>query len=234
MQLPWHCFGVKRVKFLFRVIIFIIACEREYQMKKIICLFCLILSLVTLGCGTITKEEAKEAFEKKDYKTALKGFWELAKKGDAYSQMMMGIIYFNGHGTKKNENLAVSYYRKSAQNGYTEAQCRLGMYLLGPKGAIVSSSKEGEKWLLEAAEKGHEEAQNFLALSYSTGLGLKKNEPQAYYWWTVLSLHGKNPKLRKEAKKFLGDPMGYTSYATRLSSKDYIGLGKKAKAWKPK
>ncbi len=172
--------------------------------------------------------------KKKDYKTALKAFKTLAKQGDGYSQMMVGAMYFGGNGVAKDNYEGLDWYKKAAKSGYTEAQFRLGSVLLSGVGGIPMDSAEGEKWLLTAAEKGHEEAQNFLALSYSTGMGLKKNNAQAYFWWTILSEHGKNKELKKEAKEHLGDPMSYSSYVTKLSSSDYNAMNKKAKNWKPK
>ena len=44
--------------------------------------------------------------------------------------------------------------------------------------------------LRKAANQGYSEAQHSLALSYSQGLGVPKDEIQAYMWWTLASLAG--------------------------------------------
>ncbi len=54
---------------------------------------------------------------------------------------------------------------------------------------IESSTTFGQKWskfspeLLEAAQKGDGNAQNYLGIAYSEGLGVKPNQKTAVYWF---------------------------------------------------
>ena len=50
-------------------------------------------------------------------------YWEkLAKTGDAEAQNNLGLMYYGGHGTEKEEELALKYFQLSAQQGNADAQ----------------------------------------------------------------------------------------------------------------
>ncbi len=92
----------------------------------------LILSLPFLSAfshaGNLTKadkskfiREANAALAKKDYKTAFSKFFVLAKDGMPKAQFNLGVFYLNGQGTPKNEQLAYSWFQKSAAQGNSRA-----------------------------------------------------------------------------------------------------------------
>ena len=50
-------------------------------------------------------------------------YWEkLAKTGDAEAQNNLGLMYYGGHGTEKEEELALKYFQLAAQQGHADAQ----------------------------------------------------------------------------------------------------------------
>ena len=50
-------------------------------------------------------------------------YWEkLAKTGDAEAQNNLGLMYYGGHGTEKDEELALKYFQLAAEQGYADAQ----------------------------------------------------------------------------------------------------------------
>ena len=55
---------------------------------------------VTLGFGA-TLDDAYNAYEKGDFKTALPIFEDLALKGDTDAQFYIGVMYRDGKGVKK-------------------------------------------------------------------------------------------------------------------------------------
>ena len=87
-------------------------------------------------------EDARAAYGKEDYTTALRLFRPLADQGDADAQSMLGLMYDNGQGVPKDYAQAVKWYRLAANQGYASAQANLGnMYYLGqgvPKDYVLA------------------------------------------------------------------------------------------------
>ena len=77
-------------------------------------------------------EDARAAYGKEDYTTALRLFRPLADQGDADAQSMLGLMYDLGRGVPQDYAQAVKWYRLAADQGYAWAQNNLGnMYELG-------------------------------------------------------------------------------------------------------
>ncbi len=66
--------------------------------------------------------KAMEAYEAKDYTTALQLFTELAMRGDAVAQICLGLMYYSGEGTAKDLNQALLWFQKSAAQGDEKAK----------------------------------------------------------------------------------------------------------------
>ena len=69
--------------------------------------------------------------------------------------------YYYGRGAKLNYNKAANLYRKAANLGNADAQCRLGyMYTCGV--GVSQDYYKAEKWYMKAAAQGHAEAKRRL------------------------------------------------------------------------
>ncbi len=66
------------------------------------------------------------AYDRANYKTALKVWMPLAKSGDAKAQSYVGEIYEKGLGTQPNYQKAAVWYQKAANQGYARAKMNLG------------------------------------------------------------------------------------------------------------
>src|SRR6266403_1456755 len=76
---------------------------------------------------------------------------------------------------------AVAWYRKAAEQGFGLAQNNLGsMYLKGL--GVGKDNALGLSWIRKAAEQGHANAQFNVALMYDHGVGVSKDEAQAFAW----------------------------------------------------
>ena len=62
------------------------------------------------------------ASESGDYTTAATQWKPLAAEGDAIAQFNLALMYHRGLGVGLDETVAVSWYHKSAENGYSKAQ----------------------------------------------------------------------------------------------------------------
>ena len=65
--------------------------------------------------------KARKAYEAKDYETAAKYIRTAAGQDDAVAQFQLGACYQSGIGGKRGIAEAVTWYRKAAEQGNTEA-----------------------------------------------------------------------------------------------------------------
>lgn len=65
--------------------------------------------------------EAAVAYDREDYKTAIKLFRRLAIKGDMVAQCRLGLMYYDGLGTKQNYAKAFAWVNLSATSGFEDA-----------------------------------------------------------------------------------------------------------------
>lgn len=104
-----------------------------------------------------------------------------AHRGDCEAQSRVGVAYVFGDGVSVNYAEAVSWFRKSAEQG-----CAVGQYQLGfcyDNGKGVSEDKaQAVKWYSKAANQGHIQAQADLAKCYFGGVGVEKDYSKGIAW----------------------------------------------------
>jgi len=87
-------------------------------------------------------EDAVDAYERGDYKTAYRLFKPLAEQGDTQAQNNIGDMYDKGRGVPQDNAEAVKWYRKAAEQGDVIGQNNLGeMYEKGkgvPKDYVLA------------------------------------------------------------------------------------------------
>lgn len=197
-----------------------------------------------------TFEQALDAYERKDYKTAFAGFMRLAQgdaapapeaevskedqqqriakfrkaaeQGDAASQFIMGLVYFDGRGVAQDDRQAEAWYRKAAEQGYASAQVNLGlMYFFGR--GVTKDDQQAVAWLRKAADKGNAYGQYGLGLVYMVGRGVPKNNELAYFWFLLAGGQGHREANAKRNQLEAG-----LTPPQRAKAKAY------AKDWKPR
>ena len=72
--------------------------------------------------GSGAYNEGLLASESGDYTTAATQWQPLAAEGDAAAQFNLALMYHRGLAVPMDETVAVSWYHKSAENGYSKAQ----------------------------------------------------------------------------------------------------------------
>ncbi|MNI90771.1 Localization factor PodJL [compost metagenome] len=70
-------------------------------------------------------------------------------------------MYANGRGIAKDEQQAVIWYRKAAEQGFADAQFLLGLYYELGKG-VTKNDQQAVYWYRQAAKQGKEEARRKL------------------------------------------------------------------------
>ncbi len=98
-----------------------------------------------------------------------------AEAGDPLAQNNLGVYYENGlGGLTKSADDAVTWYRKSAEQGFAVGQSSLGTMYLEGRGTVRSYSSAA-RWFQKAADQGNTIAQLNLGKLYRDGRGVTKN-----------------------------------------------------------
>lgn len=109
-------------------------------------------------------EDAKSAYDRKDFLTALRIYRQLADQGDAEAQYMIGQMHtYPGTGVEHDYSQAEIWFRKAAEKGYADAQVGLAFIYLNGRGATANLA-EAIKWFERAAEQGEEASRSVLNL----------------------------------------------------------------------
>lgn len=90
------------------------------------------------------------AYDRADYRTALRVWLEKAKQGDAEAQTYVGEIYEKGLGLSPDYRTAYSWYGKAAKQDYARAQINLG-YLYEKGLGVEKNPIEALNWYRRAS-----------------------------------------------------------------------------------
>jgi|GEM_PF-315111 len=123
-------------------------------------------------------DTGKEAYDIRDYATALKELIPLAKNGHARAQQIVGQMYRHGNGVEANMVTGTTWIHKSAEQGWAPAQYDLGVIFRNIAVTKWQYSK-AVKWLTKASLQGHLQAQYALGNMYRDGDGVKNDDVKA-------------------------------------------------------
>ena len=76
--------------------------------------------------GAADYDEGFAAFERGDYETAFREWLPLAEAGNATAQYNLGLLYDKGQGVPQDDQEALRWWRKAAEQGLAKAQAALG------------------------------------------------------------------------------------------------------------
>lgn len=130
-------------------------------MSKLLLQILIIITL--LGCAAPTFRQGVDAYEKRDYRTALKAFEPLAKQNNPIAQNYLGAMYYNGTNvTPKDYDMSARLFRVAADNGSAEAQYNLArLYQVGH--GVNKDPVESLNLLNKSAKQGYPPAKQILA-----------------------------------------------------------------------
>lgn len=152
--------------------------------RSFLFLFSLVVSCVCLYGADV--QNGRNAYERKDYASAMKELAPLAQEGNVNAQILLGKMYMLGQGVPRNTDLALKWFEAASDQGDAEAEFFLGaMYLLPAK-----DIPQGLKWLRLSAEQGTKEAQLLLGMTYLKGSDLPHDLVQADMWLRLAAATG--------------------------------------------
>jgi len=115
-----------------------------------------------------------------------------AECGNAEAQNAYGLAVAQGKDKYVADNragVAMSWFRKAAEQGHVDAQTHLG-YMLAEGSDGNPDVAEGFEWTRKAADQGHSGAQNNLGSMYATGQGVARDDAEAVRWYRKSAEHG--------------------------------------------
>ena len=131
--------------------------------------------------GLATYRRAHDAYDNKDYETALPIWQELAAEGNASAQLALGILYFKGEGVSQDLNEAIRWFERAAISGNVQAMFNLGIAYWEGNG-IPQSYTEAIEWWKKSAAAGQPQAQYNIGLAYYLGKGTEEDFDRALKW----------------------------------------------------
>jgi TPR repeat protein len=90
----------------------------HYLQIVVLAIFCLVSPL---DLQATTFHSAAKAYEAKEYDSAIKQFTDLAYQNNEYAQYVLGKIYANGEGVRRDDVRAYSWLLLAEQNGHEMA-----------------------------------------------------------------------------------------------------------------
>lgn len=153
-----------------------------------------------------------DAWTRGNYEDAVKQWREPALKGDADAQFNLGQAYKLGRGVNTDLDLALSWYRKAAEQGHLQAADACG-HLLHYQQKIP----EALPFLQASADRGDPRAQYLLATELFNGVHIEKDWVRAYALMTRASSSGMAPASRSLAQMDQFIPMEQRQAAAVLA-----------------
>jgi len=124
-------------------------------------------------------------------KVRIKTLLAKAERGDAQAQLAVYRWY-----VLSKPDYAIQFLKKSAENGYSEAQVALGKKLMTGDG-IEKNSNKAIGWFMKAAEQKSASAYYELAIYYELGDGIEKDTNQALTYIQLAAEQGHAEALYK-------------------------------------
>lgn len=158
------------------------------MLRTFICIFIcsLFLNIDASANNFFTSDnywEGKTAYDKGDFKTALR-LWELsANRGIGEAESFVGSLYHSGQGTKKDYKKAMRLYLKSAKQGISRSQLAIGaMYADGH--GVKKNNIVARMWFTIAQINKHEQADQYIEKinTRMTSEEIKKSDEKAIIW----------------------------------------------------
>lgn len=152
-----------------------------------VCIALVMIAAPSAMAGSL--EEGKAAYLARDYPKALEILRPLAERGDAASQVTLGIMYDYGQGVPEDNAAAIRWYGSAALQGHVNLQHNLGVKFF--EGIdIPKDPAQALRWWLLAADSGFAESQYSLGEMYAFGAGAAKDERQAARWYRLAADQG--------------------------------------------
>ncbi len=130
--------------------------------------------------------------DKADYYSHKAFDWCFANKtlNDSELWTDLGRMYANGWVAKKDNEGAVFWYRKAAEQCDAEAQYNLGCMSIIRGHDTLQDYEQAVFWYRKAAKQDHANAQSVLGSMYATSQYMMQDDEQAVFWYRKVAEQG--------------------------------------------
>ena len=116
------------------------------RLVKIVLSAAMLFSVFTFNVQAKDYNDGFLAAEGGDFNSAIQQWGPLAEQGHAIAQFNLALLYHSGLGVDLDEAKAVSWYKKSASNGYYKAQEYLAVGYREGWFGLPKDSKKASYW----------------------------------------------------------------------------------------
>lgn len=156
-----------------------------------------VFSVALAGCTVVDHVRtdfsllnAHNAYNVKNYTVAADEYRKAAALGSGEGAFMLGQMYLNGEGFKKDTSTGMQWIRQASDLNYPAADLSLGLWTLSGVNGIRRNSAEGAQLILNAAQAGDPDAMVTMGYLYMKGRGVKRDSFQASDWFQRASAAG--------------------------------------------
>ncbi len=125
------------------------------------------------------------SYKQGKYKKAMDSFLIASNNDDNRAMLVVGIMYANGDGVKKDQKESFEWFKKAAKAGNKHAWIKLGNIYASKK-----DFKNSFKWFEKAANIGDSKAAYNLGYFYTGGMGVKMDLKKSLEWYEKASIAG--------------------------------------------
>lgn len=174
------------------------------------------------------EERGRAAFDRGDYKSAMRLLLPLAAEGNSDAQVIVGEIFYHEREGQRDDAQALKWFKLAADKDHPVAQLHLGeMYAQGH--GLPQDVSEGVRWYQLAAEQGHPKAQYNLGVAYAKGEGIPLDRVKAHMWFNLatsrLTADSSNRALASKNRDFM---------AGQMTQEELNSAQRLAREWKPR
>jgi len=106
-------------------------------------------------------EEAKQAFDDRQFEEAFAGFTEAAEEGNMLAQYYLAVMYATGRTLERDDVAAYKWFMKAALQGHPISQGNIGTMKLNGRGTEYDITGS-YFWFIVAEDGGFEKARKFM------------------------------------------------------------------------
>jgi TPR repeat protein len=188
--------------------------------------------LVGIGAQAVAMQSfdaANTAYQKGDYRTALRVSHALAREDDARAQSLLGLAYYEGRGVPRSDLEAMNWFRLAAAQGAASAQFHLGLMYSEGRG-VPQNHVEAAKWYRLAADQGHAQSRYNLGVLYATGEGFEQDNVSAHMWFNLAAASFPPSDTRNRTAAVRSRDL----VANKMTQDELAEAQRLAREWKPR
>jgi hypothetical protein len=176
--------------------------------------FAIPVTLADLGYPKFQYREGKEAHRTKDNYSAIKYYTKAATQGHLQAQLALAEMYENGvdgDTIDPDSETALKWYRMAADQGHANAQFKLASLMVQSEDFKIEEYPEVARYYGLAADQNLARAQAALGFLYVSGLGVKRDIGEAYYWLRLFKIYAKTSEFDAQYLQWIDEVIGRIS-----------------------